>query len=155
MKRIALFLVVLVSCFSLTTSCKKAGRVGARVATKKVVQKVMKFALGAALLVSVEEVMAGEMLDMFDEAISDKDPTPIQIHNNHIENLTIEISNNGSFFEKKTINVEDSISFPSTEKGIVTISSGSGYYILEGGKEYAVKSEGDKIIVEEVDRPES
>jgi len=136
-------------------SCKKVGKTTARTTTKSIVKKFAKLALGTAFLISVEELLASEMLDKFDEvtASPSKAGTSI-IHNTHINELTIEVSNNGKYWSKQRVSPNEPMYYSTTGKGIASIHSGDGgYYLLQAGHEYAVSLQDDgTILVQEVER---
>jgi hypothetical protein len=138
-----------------TFSCRKAGRGVAKVTSKAIVKKFAKLALGTAFLISVDELIASEMLDKFDEVTANPSKTGTSIiHNTHINELTIEVSKDGRYWSKQRISPDEPVHYATTGKGIASIHSGDGgYYLLQAGHEYAVSLQDDgTILVQEVER---
>lgn len=138
------------------TSCRKVGgKVASTFFSKQTAQKVGKYAAGALFLVAVEELIVDDMLNLFEKEPDNKEAGAATIYNNYAENLTIQISNDGKYWQEKNIALDEPLTFSSTKKGLISIHSGDqGYFMLRPGKEYAVTKKDGKIVVEEIKKKE-
>ncbi len=149
------FGMILIFSFLSTTSCRNVIKSGSKQVTKSLVKKAAKYFLGAAFLISVEELVASDMLDLFETEPANKESGTATIYNTYTENITIQITNNGFQWQEKALNSKESIKFHSNDQGLIFISSEQGgYYMLQPNKEYAVTRNGGKTIVKEIERAE-
>lgn len=156
---VKLFLLLMM--LSMTTiSCKKKTqfiKAGAKATTARALKHFATYFFGIAFLMRTEEIFAEKMF----EAFSEEPPKEtnelgnIIIFNNHTDKLTVDVTNDGRNWSTFEIIPRDSISVQPNAQGLAFISSNTAdqkYVQLEPNKEYAVKIEEGKKVVDQIQR---
>ena len=144
------FMTVLI--IPLNTSCKKVGsKVVKSVLSKKGVKSAVSIGGATLLMIGIEELMAGDMIDLFEEGSGSQGGTTT-IYNINAEDVRFEMSVDGLKWFENSISGEESLEAAAGPKGYIAIHTGDGgYFMLVPGKEYAISEENGKITVAEVE----
>ncbi len=154
-------LLLLLMVLSMTTiSCKKKTtfiKRGAKAVTARTLKHFATYFFGIAFLMRTEEIFAEKMFEAFDKEPpkEENELGNIIIFNNHTDKLTIDVTNDGRNWSTFEITPRDSINVSPNAQGLAFISpntSDSKYVQLEPSKEYAVKIEEGKKVVDEIQR---
>ena len=141
-KGINLFLLlILLNSLSLT-SCRQAVKQG--------IKKGGKYLAAAVLMVAVEEVLAGDMLDMFDEAPNGQEPIQVTINNQFDRQVIVGLSKDGKYWEERVIAPNQDITYTSSDKGLIGVKSGDKFFMLKEGQNFKVVQKGGKFVLEEL-----
>ena len=157
--RIPMMVLSLLMVVSLTTvSCKKKAELMKR-GTKKAASQVLKhfatYFFGIAFLMRTEEILAEKMFETF-SAEPVKEMVGIEnviVYNNHSTTITLEITTDGRQWGRYEIVPKDSIVITPNIQGLAFINTyTNGFVQLHPSKEYAVKMEDGKKVVDEIQR---
>lgn len=139
-------LLLAFNCFS----CRKVGSVARKAWSKQTIRKVGSYAGGAILLISLDELIANDMLNIFENG-SGNPGGEVIIKNLDSHNINFQMSIDGLQWHDKLILANNELRMAAGVKGIISIRSDEdGYFMLAPDKEYGITQENNKIKIEEI-----
>jgi len=136
-----LFFVLAINMLGLT-SCQ--------LLVKQGVKKGGKMIMAGLLMLAAEEVLAGDVLEAFENSPSGQAAIQVTINNQYNYPVTIGLSNDGQYWEERPLNTNQALSYTSSDKGLIAVKSGNQFYMLKQGSNYRIVERGGRLVVEAI-----
>lgn len=131
-------------------SCKQVAKYGVKKIAKKVIGKTARVAGTAALILSVEEVIAQDLLDEFDNKPPNQQPVNISIYNRNSTYVTVFVTKDGKYWQEQSIQPNQYLNYKSSRKGLVGVKSGEKMFLLRESKKFELRGSGSTHTIQEM-----